>query len=107
MSGGPNPMPLDRALPGMRLACDIRDAHGTILLAAGGELTVALLAALRRRGIGQVCVAGEATQTEDERQARREAIRIRLAHLFRRAGEAEADRRLFEAMLDYRQEQLG
>lgn len=97
---------LDQALPGMRLATDVRDAHGAILLAAGSELSESLLASLRRRGIEQVNVAEEESLTAEELEARREVIRIRLAHLFRRAGEAEADCLLFEAMLDYRLEQL-
>ena len=98
---------LDRALPGMRLAIDIRDGHGAILLVAGGELTESLLAALRRRGISQVSVVEEEVLAIEEQEARREAIRVRLSHLFRHAGEAEADRFLFEAMLDYRLEQLS
>ena len=100
-------LPLQQVAAGMRLATDVRDSRGAILLAAGGELNESLLAALRRRGIEQVSVVDQAMESEAEREAQREAIRIRLAHLFRQAGDTEADRLLFEAMLDYRLGQLA
>ncbi len=100
-------LPLDQAAAGMRLAMDLRDASGAILLAAGSELSDALLTALRRRGIERVVVIDESALGSADREARSEAIRTRLAHLFRRAGGSEADRLLFEALLDYRLEQLG
>lgn len=100
-------LPLELAQPGMRLGTDIRDDQGAILLASGSKLTKPLLAALHRRGVSQVSVAEAEAPTEAEREAGRDAIRARLTYLFRRAGEAEADRILFEAMLDYRLEQLG
>ena len=102
-----NPLSLEQAAPGMRLGEAVRDANGAVLLAAGGELTEHLLEALRRRGILQVVVAEEETLSEAEREARREAVRARLSRLFRGAGQGEADRQLFDAVLDYRLEQLG
>ncbi len=99
-------LPLDQAEAGMRLAVDLRDGSGAILLAAGSELSGALLTALGRRGIKRVVVVNESALAGEDREARSEAIRTRLAHLFRRAGGSEADRMLFEALLDYRLEQL-
>lgn len=99
-------LPLDRAAAGMRLAVDLRDDSGAILLAAGSELSGALLNALGRRGIERVVVIDESALNAEDGEARREAIRTRLAHLFRRAGGSEADRLLFEALLAYRLEQL-
>lgn len=100
-------LPLGQAAAGMRLAMDLRDGSGATLLAAGSELSGALLNALGRRGIERVVVIDESAMAGEDREARSEAIRTRLAHLFRRAGGSEADRLLFEALLDYRLEQLG
>ncbi len=98
---------LDQVAAGMRLATDLHDDGGAILLAAGSELSAALLNALSRRGIERVAVVDESALVSEDRGARVEIIRARLAHLFRRAGDSEADRLLFEALLDYRLEQLG
>lgn len=103
----PTPLSLQRATPGMRLGADVRDAHGAVLLAAGTELTESLLAALRRRGITEIGVLEVEQLSESQREARREAVAARLAHLFRRGGESEADRQLFDSVRDYRMESLG
>ncbi|MDO9226572.1 MAG: hypothetical protein Q8M09_16015 [Pseudomonadota bacterium] len=98
---------LEHVTPGMLLGGDVIDANGAVLLAAGSALSESLLAALGRRGIRQVEVTRVEQLSESEREARREAVRARLAHLFRGAGETEAGRFLFEVVLDYRMEQLG
>lgn len=98
---------LQQATPGMRLGADVQDAHGAVLLAAGTELTESLLAALRRRDIAQICVHEEEQLSEAQLEARREAVAARLAHLFRRALESEADRQLLESVRDYRLETRG
>jgi transposase len=98
-------LPLEQAETGMRLAVDIQDSHGAVLLAAGAKLTDELRAALRRRGIEQVSVVEEAALTAAERGARNAEIRARLDHLFRRFGETEANRMLHAALLEYRLEQ--
>lgn len=98
---------LEQVTPGMLLGGDVIDANGAVLLAAGGELSESLLAALNRRGILQIEVVRVEQLSESEREARREALRARLAHLFRGAGDTEAGRFLCEVMLDYRMEQLG
>jgi hypothetical protein len=97
--------PLAELHAGMRLAVDIRDASGAVLLTAGCELSDGLIAAMRRRGIDSATVDQAATLTPAEMEARREAIRTRLAQLFRHAGDTVADRQLFEILLDYRLEQ--
>lgn len=100
-------LPLEQAMPGMVLGADVLDAHGAVLLAAGGEISESMLSALRRRGVQQVSVLVQTVLTEAEREARKEAMRARLNHLFRHAGEGAADRFLRQAVLEYRMEQLG
>lgn len=97
---------LDQATPGMCLGEDVRDGQGALLLAAGVLLTEHQLDVLERRGIQQVCVEVAEVLTEEERAARREAVRARLVHLFRGAQTGEADRQLFECVLAYRLGQL-
>lgn len=96
-------LPLSEVGAGMRLASDLRDGSGAVLLAAGCELNDGLIAALHRRGIERVSVEQAVMRSPEEQAARVEAIRTRLAYLFRHAGDAE--RELFEALLDYRLEQ--
>lgn len=100
-------LPLDQVSPGMQLVTAVRDDHEVILLAAACVLTEAQIAALRQHGISQVTVAEADTLSDPEREARRAAMRARMAHLFRHTGEMEANRLLQEIMLDYRLEQAG
>lgn len=95
---------LAQAAPGMCLGAEVQDAHGAVLLAQGAELTESLLAALRRRGIARIEVLETSAPDAAELEARREAAKARLAHLFRRAGESDADRQLFLCVRDYRLE---
>lgn len=100
---------LDEAEAGMELACDLVDRHDTVLLQKGSVLTEKLLAALARRGIPRLRVvaeaAGEGEEAVDDsaRAAERERVRLRLAHLFRRAGGAGAAQ-LQACLVDYRLE---
>ena len=98
-------LPLEQVTPGMVLGADVQDAHGAVLLAAGGEISESLLPALRRRGVRQVSVLIREELSEAEREARREAKRVRLDHLFRHAGDGDADRLLRQTLLEYRLEQ--
>lgn len=100
-------LPIADARPGLRLGLDLRDANGAVLLAAGSELTEPLIAALSRRGVETITVVQANDLTPEEMAARREAARLHLAHLFRRSVGREADRQLFEILLDYRMEQIG
>ncbi len=97
---------LNQIAPGMVLGADIHDAHGATLLAAGTELTESHLASLARREVRQAAIEIREIFTEEEREARREETRARLRHLFRRAGEGEADRALKQTLLEYRLEQI-
>jgi hypothetical protein len=99
---------LDEAGPGMELACDLIDQHGTVLLQEGSILNERLLAALARRGIARLRVVGEPEADgpdEGARAAGRERVRLRLAHLFRRADGAAAAQ-LQACLVDYRLEAL-
>jgi hypothetical protein len=98
-------LPLEQVMPGMVLGVDVQDAHGAVLLAAGGEISEALLSALGRRGVQQVSVLVQEVLSEAGREARREVLRARVDHLFRHAGEGAADRFLRQAILEYRLEQ--
>lgn len=100
-------LPLDQVDSGMSLGLDVRDLYGAVLLVAGCVLNDAMIASLRRRGVEQISVATPASAcTDAELATLREAQRVRLAHLFRHAGEAAADRALFEMVLDYRMERI-
>ena len=97
---------LAQATPGMCLGADVQDAHGAVLLAQGTELTESLLAALLRRGIERIEVLETDAPDAADFEARREAVEARLAHLFRRAGESDADRQLFHCVRGYRLESM-
>lgn len=97
---------LDQVTPGMVLGADLRDDHGATLLAAGTELSESHLASLRRRDVRQAAIEVREILSEAEREARREEVRSRLHHLFRRAGEDETDRVLYRIILEYRLEQV-
>jgi len=97
-------LPLEQVAPGMVLGADIRDAHGATLLAAGTELSESHLASLRRRDVRQATIEAREIVSEAEQEVRREAIRARVRYLFRRAGEGEADRVLYQTVLEYRLE---
>lgn len=97
---------LDEAEAGMELACDLVDQHGTVLLQEGSVLSDRLLAALARRGVARLRVlAGPEDEAVDEgmRAAEHERVRLRLAHLFRRAGGGAAAA-LQARLVDYRLE---
>lgn len=100
---------LAEAEPGMELARDLVDRHGTVLLQQGSILSASLLAALERRGVLRLRVlAGEAD--EDARQgldpeAERARLEARLAHLFRHQEGALASR-LRARLLAYRMENV-
>jgi len=91
----------------MVLAADLCDANGATLLTAGSELSLTMLASLRRRGVHQVLISESIILTEEEREARVAAVRARLDHSFRGADANAADRNLHQAILEFRLEQLG
>lgn len=95
-------LPLDQAQPGMLLAAEVCDPSGAVLLAAGAELTEALLPSLARRGVKQVQVEVEETLSPEELAARREETARRLDRLFRHEGDDPLMDRLKAAVLSYR-----
>jgi len=98
---------LAEAEPGMELARDLLDRHGTVLLQQGSILSASLLAALERRGIARLRVVAaepdEGTGQGADREAERARREARLAHLFRHQQGAPADR-LRARLLAYRLE---
>lgn len=93
---------LDQAQPGMRLAFEVCDPGGNVLLAAGAELTAAMLPSLAKRGVKQVRVEVEEILSPEELAARREALVRRLDRLFQHEEEDPLLDRLKEIVLNYR-----
>lgn len=95
---------LERAKPGMVLAESVTDRKGTVLLPKATVLSGGLLAGLARRGISHVLVTAPAASeaTGEDSNARKEAVILRVAHLFRRVGDDATTRALEAAVLDYR-----
>lgn len=105
-SDNPPTVPLDAVQPGARLAAALLGADGQVLMTAGSLLTEAALQRLARRGV--LAVAVEPQHDEAELTAAREALRLRLAHLFRRCPQEgdSAAQAVFNAVLEYRLETL-
>jgi len=81
--------------PGMVLQDPVRDARGQVLLPAGTEISESHISQFLQRGVAAVSVA--VAETEEERGARVEKERNRIADLFGETGdtpEAEQLRRL-------------
>ncbi|MES2150190.1 MAG: hypothetical protein V4508_10385 [Pseudomonadota bacterium] len=92
---------IEAAGAGMRLACELADGGGIVLLPAGALLTEANLAALRRRGVTVLQVrTGEAAPEAAPDDAAR--ARLRLAHLFRASAGVGAGDALLARLLHYR-----
>ncbi|MBS4099531.1 MAG: hypothetical protein KGZ83_22225 [Sulfuricella sp.] len=97
---------LPDALAGMVLAAPVRDSAGNDLLAAGTELTAALLASLLHRGVAQLQVAEDVPLSAAELAERRAAVVERLEFLFRHSGDDALMTALHTAILEYRLEGL-
>jgi hypothetical protein len=96
--------PLDTTLPGSVLAKPVTDAGGAVLLPAGLALTETHLDSLRRRGIATLTVVLAIDPAELAR--RREAVRLRIMHLFRHTADDPGSQALLHAVLAFREEQL-
>jgi hypothetical protein len=90
MNAGYRHLPLSGVKPGMVLATELLDLQGHMLLPQGTVLTEAMLSHMPRHGISSLPVEQEAMSAE-ELAAMQAARRERLAHLFRKTGDAEAD----------------
>ena len=104
MSGRGKLVNLDQATAGSSLAQAVCDASGRVLLAAGVELTSVVLESLRLRGVTRLHIDHEMDAAEAEEQRR--AVARRLARLFRAVGDDVLLKRLHQAVLAYRLEQL-
>ena len=102
---------LDLAVPGMVLAADLFDVHGSVLLPAGVALSVANLASLRRRGVAacRIVVPDAGTpgadapgQEADDGEAEQARRRQRLARLFRGSASIGASAMLLQLLLAHR-----
>jgi len=100
-------IPLELAEPGMKLASNICNQQGQVLVETGVELSEALLRALLKRGIGHVTVLYEDKRSEDELAAERAKVLDRLNTLFRNAGQDEMLDSLYQQVLEYRLEILA
>lgn len=90
--------------PGMRLAEDVSDDAGRVLLPAGCELTESTLLGLARRGIESLRVVCEVEEDPAAREACRAQTCAELDQLFRKAGDGHETRLLYQAILDFRME---
>lgn len=91
---------LSDARPGMQVALDVCTANGGVLLAAGAVLSGDTLAALARRGVGQLQIVE--TLSPEQRAARAAAIEQRLDVLFRHAGDDPLLGKLREIVREHR-----
>lgn len=104
MNGRGRIVTLDQAPMDARLAGDVYDRSGRVLLAAGATLGAATIVSLRQRGVAQVCI--EEALSEQELAARRAAVAGRLDRLFRHEQDNPLMMYLHDAVLAYRLEQL-
>lgn len=91
------------AAAGQRLAEPVLDERGNVLVGADCEITEAVLQALARRGVTELCVARTEVVDETEAAARRARAAARVAHLFRHAMRQGRLNPLMHSVLQYRQ----
>lgn len=97
-------LPVEQLAPGMRVASDLADGAGRVLLPAGAELSETTIAGLRRRGIESVAVELEVEEDAAAVEQYRQQALARLDRLFRHAGQGSETRALYEIMARYRME---
>lgn len=97
-------LPLDQVLPGAVLGDNVHDEAGRVLLRAGAVLSESAIEALRRRKVEQVVL--EVIEKTSPEQLALEKVRLetRLEAAFRRAGHSEANRQLWQAILEFKLE---
>ena len=93
---------LDLLLPGAVLGDNVHDDAGRVLLRSGAIVTESSIDALRRRGIVSVAVELAAVQSPEHLAHERVQLEVRLQEAFRRAGQSEANRQLWQAALEYK-----
>lgn len=97
----PEKLHIDAAQPGMVLAVAISDQNGVTLLPAGAQLSESTLQSLVRRGVVELVVEHEVREDPAKLEARRAALKLQLAPLFRQAGEGAEARALYQAIFDF------
>jgi len=97
-------LPLSEAVVGLRLAAAVLDEGGHVLVPAGVELSVGMLQGLQRREITEVAVEREVEEDPAAQAAYLAKLTTQLDHLFRKAGDSDETRALYQAVLDYRME---
>ena len=97
-------VPLDQVLPGSVLGDNVQDEAGRVLLRAGAVISESALEALRRRAVEQVVL--DVVEKPSPEQFALEKVRLetRLESAFRRAGQSEANRQLWQAILEFKLE---
>jgi hypothetical protein len=100
-------VPIQEAQTGMRLAEEVRNAAGGVLLTAGTELDEAVLAGLCRRGVA--CLAVDRPDPRSETEIAEELARMeaRVRHLFHRHRGNPELQLLMQAVLEYRRKALA
>lgn len=100
-------VPIQEAQTGMRLAEEVRNAAGGVLLTAGTELDEAVLAGLCRRGVE--CLAVDRPDPRSETEIAEELARMeaRVRHLFHRHRGNPELQLLMQAVLEYRRKALA
>jgi len=96
---------LDQALPGMVLGEEVTSASNT-LLPRGTVINTGHIDGLRRREVTEIVVLAPSELSAAEIEERREALRGKVAHLFRQAGTDATMQALLRAVLEYRLEKL-
>lgn len=95
-------VPLDMVLPGAVLGDNVHDAAGRVLLRNGAIVTEAAIEALRRRGIESVPIAVVEVHSPEHQAHERAQLEVRMHEAFRHAGSGEANRQLWQAVLEYK-----
>lgn len=95
---------LEAVQVGMRVASEVLDAGGRVLVSAGTEVSASMLTSLARREIASIMIELEVEEDPAQREAQRIAVTARLDELFRKAGDVPETRILYEAVLAHRLE---
>lgn len=95
-------LPLDQVLPGAVLGDNVEDDGGRVLLRVGAILTEASIETLRRRGVEALVIEVATEHRPEHRAVLRLHLESRLQQAFRHAGDSEAQRQLWQALLEYK-----
>ena len=94
-------IPIGDVLPGMHVAQAVIDAGGRVLVPAGAEVSDSLLQGLIRRDISELVVEREVEEDPAAREKFRIELSERLDQLFRKAGDGQETRMLYQFVHDF------